>query len=101
DEFHRRMGEIAARELGGLDLSPELEIDMEISLASVNPRDVFEALARIEPAGQANPEAVFCSKSLQVYRYSTVGKEGSHLRMTLKDGKVFYNAIAWRQGHLA
>ena len=21
--------------------------------------------------------------------------------MTLKDGKVFYNAIAWRQGHLA
>ena len=101
DEFNKRMREIASRELKGLDLCPELDIDMELPLESVSPREVFDALAKIEPAGQGNPEVVFCSRSVQVYRYSTVGKDGSHLRMTLKDGKVIYNAIAWRQGHLA
>lgn len=101
EEFHKRMGEIAARELKGLDLCPELDIDMELPLKLVNPRDVFDALSRIEPAGQANPEAVFYSRNVQVYRYSTVGKDGSHLRMTLKDGKVVYNAIAFRQGYWA
>ncbi len=101
DDFYKRMGEIASRELKGLDLCPELEIDMEMSLEAINPRDVFDALAKIEPTGQDNKEAVFCSKNVQVYRYSTMGKDSSHLRMVLKDGKVIYNAIAWRQGYRA
>lgn len=99
DDFHKRMGEIAARELKGLDLSPEMEIDMELSLESVNPRDVFDALAKIEPAGQGNKEALFCSKNIKVDRYKTVGKESTHLKMTLKDGKVLYDAIAFRLGY--
>lgn len=101
DEFHKRMSEIASRELGGLDLSPELEIDMELSLDLVNPRDIFDAQTKIEPAGQANPEAVFYSRNVKVDRYKKVGKENTHLKMTLKVGKVSYDAIAWRQGHLA
>jgi single-stranded-DNA-specific exonuclease len=99
DDFHKRMGEIAARELKGLDLSPEMEIDMELSLESVNPRDVFDALAKIEPAGQGNKDALFCSKNIKVDRYKTVGKESTHLKMTLKDGKVLYDAIAFRLGY--
>jgi single-stranded-DNA-specific exonuclease len=34
-----------------------------------------------------------------VVRYRTVGRDKSHLKLTLKDGSVIYDAIAFNQGH--
>lgn len=99
--FLQRLDDIAARELGELDLSPELVIDMEIVLNEIKPVEIFEILAKIEPTGQNNPDVVFSSRHLQVEKYRTVGKEGNHLQFSLRDKNIIYKAIAFQRGHLA
>ena len=46
-----------------------------------------------------NPEPLFCSRNLVVKRAQAVGKDQSHLRLTVADSRgVHYNGIAFRQG---
>ncbi len=95
-----RLREIAAKELSDLDLRPTLRADLEIPLDQLHPRMLTD-LDRLQPTGQANPEAVFVSRDLRVVKYRTVGAEGQHLKMTLSDGRITYDAIAFRQGKCA
>jgi hypothetical protein len=37
---------------------------------------------------------------VRVLRSRTVGKDSSHLKLTITDGKITYDAIAFRLGHL-
>jgi single-stranded-DNA-specific exonuclease len=97
--FRERLESITRRELGEMDLYPELIIDQEIHLEKTRPVEIFDALSKLEPTGQTNPEAVFCSYNVQVLQFWPVG-EGRHLKLKLKAGGVIYNAIAFRQGHL-
>ncbi len=97
--FRERLESIAKRELGEMELNPELIIDQEIQLEKVRPAEIFDALNKLEPTGQTNPEAVFCSYNVQVMQFWPVG-EGRHLKLKLKAGGVVYDAIAFRQGHL-
>ncbi len=99
--FLQRLGDIARRELGELDLCPELVIDMEIILNEIKPVELFEVLAKIEPTGQNNPEVVFCSRNLKVEKYRTVGKEDNHLQLSLRDNNITYKAIAFQRGNLS
>ena len=39
------------------------------------------------------------SRGARVLRSRTVGKDQSHLKLTLTDGRITYDAIAFRQGH--
>ena len=56
-----RLREIAAKELSDLDLRPTLRADLEIPLDQLHPRMLTD-LDRLQPTGQANPEAVFVSR---------------------------------------
>jgi single-stranded-DNA-specific exonuclease len=96
--FRERLESIAKRELGKIELNPELIIDQDIQLEKARPVEIFDTLSKLEPAGQGNPEAVFCSNNVQVLQYKDVG-EGRHLKLKLKAGGVIYNAIAFRQGY--
>jgi single-stranded-DNA-specific exonuclease len=100
EELNHRLGEIARRELADQDLRPMLRADLEIPLALMRP-SYLEEIELLQPTGMANPDAVFVSRNLQVINARTVGSEGLHLRLTVKDGGVTYNAIAFRQGHWA
>lgn len=93
-----RLVEIAVRELDGRDLAPELKIDLEIPLRELHPK-MLPALDRLQPTGMDNPDVVFVSRNLQVMNSRTVGTDGKHLRLTVTDGRITYNAIAFRQGH--
>jgi single-stranded-DNA-specific exonuclease len=100
-ELVRRLREIAAQELGGRDLYASLRADMEIPLYDLRP-DFLEHLERLQPAGQGNPEAAFVSRNVPVRKYSTMGGEKQHLRMTLDAGYGYViDAVAFRQGHKA
>ncbi len=99
-ELSRRLAEIAQRELAEQDLRPMLRADLEIPLALMRP-SYLEEIERLQPTGMQNPDAIFVSRNLQVINARTVGSEAAHLRLTVKDGGVTYNAIAFRQGHWA
>ncbi len=93
-----RLQHIAEEKLGGLDLRPVLKADLEIPLSELHP-DLLKELAWLQPTGQGNPEALFVSRGLRVVRCKSVGKDSSHMRLTVTDGYITYDAIAFRQGH--
>lgn len=100
DELMRRLNEIAERELMDRDLRPALRADMEIPLKDLRP-DFLHDLDMLQPTGAGNPEAMFVSRGLQVLRAKTVGADAKHLKLAVTDGRITFDAIAFRQGQWA
>ena len=98
-ELVERLRLIAQRELGSLDLRPTLRADAQVNLAELTP-DLLNDLGYLQPTGQNNPAARFVSRGVRVLRSKTVGKDNSHLKLTVTDGIITYDAIAFRQGNL-
>ncbi|MDL1896736.1 single-stranded-DNA-specific exonuclease RecJ, partial [Anaerolineae bacterium CFX7] len=92
--LHARLRAIAARELRGLDLKPTLSIDAVAELSAMN-WEVLAQLERLQPFGYGNREPVFLSKNVLVKNARIVGAD--HLALTLSDGAVTWDAIAFRQ----
>jgi single-stranded-DNA-specific exonuclease len=93
-----KLRSIAEDKLSGLDLKPVLQADLEIQLSNLVP-EILEQLEIIQPTGYGNPQAVFVSRELKVNDHRLVGREGNHLKLTVSDGWISYDAIAFRQGH--
>lgn len=94
-----RLKQLAAERLAGLDLHPTLEIDAVVKFPLLD-WPLYEFIESVEPCGEGNPTPVFAAGEVQVLEKRAVGKEGRHLKLTLKqDGKPF-DAIAFRQGDL-
>lgn len=94
-----RLMEIARQKLTGLDLRPTLAADAEVTLTELRP-DLLKHLAHLQPTGYGNPEAVFVSRGVQVRSSRTVGADHRHLKMTVSDGRITFDAIGFRLGHL-
>ncbi len=94
-----RLKEIANQQLAGLDLRPSLSADLEVSLSKMT-GEVLKYLDYLQPTGYGNPDAVFVSRGLTVKSVRTVGADNKHLKMTLSDGRVSYDAIGFRLGPL-
>ncbi len=97
-ELVARLEALAAERLAEADLRPKLVADMEIPLSDLTP-DVLRYLDWMQPTGYGNPAAVFVSRDLRVAFSRAVGKEGAHLKLKVTDGRITYDAIAFRQGH--
>lgn len=99
-EALERLKAIAAEQLGSLDLRPTLQADAELSLADLKP-ELLDHLTLLEPTGYGNPQPQFVTRGLGVRSGRAVGKEGNHLKLSVTDGWVTFDAIAFRQGHWA
>jgi single-stranded-DNA-specific exonuclease len=97
-EAIERLQAIAREQLGGLDLRPTLHADAQIPLGDLKP-DLLAHLEMVEPTGFGNPHVSLVSRNLQVRDARIVGQEGKHLKLTVTDGWITYDAIAFRQGH--
>ena len=94
----RQLQEITNQQLAGRDLRPILSADAEIPLADLRP-DLLKYLELLQPTGFKNRGAMFASRDLKVRSHRTVGRDGSHLKLTVTDGWITFDAIAFRQGH--
>lgn len=97
DELIARMQGIAEQALANSDLRPTLRADMELPLRDLKP-EILGYLEWLQPTGQSNPQALFVSRGLRVIRSRAVGREANHLKLTVTDGYVTYDAIAFRMG---
>ena len=95
-----RMRAIAVEQLSALNLQPVLRADLEIPLSDLHPT-YLKYLDSMQPCGQDNAEAVFVSRNLRVTNCKTIGSEKQHLRLSVSDGRITYDGIAFRQGHRA
>src|SRR5262249_55454715 len=91
-ELEERLLEHAARALAGVELGPSVNIDAEWPLGRVRGQEI-KWLSRLQPHGMANPDPTLLSRGVTVLDAWTVGDEGRHLRLKLKDGSVTWSGI--------
>lgn len=96
-ELLERLNAIARQQLGGLDLRPVVNVDVEIPLRELRP-SILQDLALLEPTGYGNPQVNLVSRGLQVKGARLVGKEARHLKLVVTDGRITYDAIAFGLG---
>jgi single-stranded-DNA-specific exonuclease len=94
-----RLGALAEEQLGDQVLQPTLTADREVPLAELKP-ELLKQLDMLQPTGYGNPEAVFVSRNVKVHQSRAVGVDQAHIKITLTDGHVFFDAIGFRLGHL-
>ncbi|HSB65084.1 MAG TPA: single-stranded-DNA-specific exonuclease RecJ [Anaerolineales bacterium] len=93
-----RLRNIAKEQLGTLDLRPKILAEAEVPISELKP-DLLKYLSWLQPTGMGNPVPIFMSRNLRVTRQRAIGADGAHLKMSVTDGRITYDAIAFRQGH--
>jgi single-stranded-DNA-specific exonuclease len=93
-----RLTMIAETQLDSVDLRPTITADIELPLKKLKP-ELLDYLIWLQPTGYGNQQPTFVSRKLSVLRSKTVGKDQGHLKLAISDGKITFDAIAFRQGH--
>ncbi|MGW8249253.1 MAG: single-stranded-DNA-specific exonuclease RecJ [Anaerolineales bacterium] len=93
-----RLHEITDRELADLDLRPTLHADLEISLSDLKP-ELLKYLELLQPTGFGNRQAYFVSRSLKPMGVRVIGRDKAHLKFSVTDGWITFDAIAFQQGY--
>jgi len=100
-QLHKTLSDLAETQLAGVDLRPRLDIDAEVSLPDLA-GDMFQAIQQLAPFGQGNPSPAFLSRRVQVVECRTMGNNGEHLRLKIKQGDTVWDGVAFGMGeHLA
>ncbi|HUJ77099.1 MAG TPA: single-stranded-DNA-specific exonuclease RecJ, partial [bacterium] len=93
-QIEAKLSAIAAAELAGRDLRPQLDIDCQVKFHDLNGATYLN-LQRLAPFGQGNPTPLFLSRAVKVVDYRTMGNSGQHLRLRLKQGSLIWDAVAF------
>lgn len=75
------LDEYARLRLTPADFEPILDLDSELELDQVTP-DLFQALERLEPFGQGNPEPVFAARAVRLMAPPKILKD-KHVKLRL------------------
>lgn len=98
-ELRRRLAAYADERIDPRDLVPRLTVDAPLPLGDVR-ADLLRGLASLEPFGRGNPRPVFHAEPVEVAAGPrTMGER--HLRMTLRQGRAAFPAVAWRAAERA
>ena len=71
-----------------------IDIDAALDLRHMNGK-LISMLSQLGPFGCANPEPVFLSRNIEIADVKSLGEDGEHLRLRLRDGAVTWPAIAF------
>ena len=94
----QHLSQLATTQLDGVDLHPQLDIDAEVTLPELS-GDTFNAIQQLAPFGRGNPAPTFLSRRAEVVDCQTMGGNGEHLRLKLKQGGVIWDAVGFRLGN--
>ncbi len=98
-ELRRRLAAYANEQIEPQDLVPRLTVDAPLPLADVR-SGLLRDLAALEPFGRGNLRPVFQAAPVEVTDGPrTMNKR--HLRMTVRQGRATFRAIAWRAAERA
>lgn len=93
-EFRRRMNEIASGYLSENDFKPELIIDGEIDLETIDMR-FWKLLSQFEPFGPGNLRPIFVSRDICIEGVPTIVGNG-HLKMKVsQNGSGVFDVIGF------
>ncbi len=96
--FQQTLSQLAATQLAGVDLRPHLDIDAEVVLPDLS-GNTLQTIQQLAPFGQGNPAPIFLSRRVRVIDCHTMGNNGEHLRMKLKQGSTMWDGVGFRLGN--
>lgn len=96
-QFAERLDAIAAEQFAGQELVPELKLDCVLDFDQLN-EQLMEFIDRLEPCGAANPPPLFQSNGVVVLSKRQVGAQRRHLKLSLRQRGVVFDAIGFRLG---
>jgi single-stranded-DNA-specific exonuclease len=99
EKLKTRLKSLAEFQLGSKDLRQTLNADAVVPLTDLR-ADLLSYLDHLQPTGYGNQEAVFVTRNVRVTHSRAVGAEGKHLKLSVTDGHVTFDAIGFRLGHL-
>jgi len=97
NEFKSQMTTYSDRILLDIDLVPELEADLEISLEDLG-YPLLEKINSLRPLGYGNPQPTFVTRNLKIKHMRRVGKNDTHLKCSVSNGKQLFEGIAFGRG---
>jgi len=92
EEFKAYFDKIVSERVSEEDYIPSIEIDAEVNLREIS-EQLIKEISRLEPFGPCNPEPTFSSFALDSYSPMVVGN--GHLKLKIKEGNLFYDAIGF------
>jgi single-stranded-DNA-specific exonuclease len=97
-EFKEMFNTVSIEQMEGEDLTPALNIDLEIKLSSIS--DVLlKELKCLSPHGEGNPVPVFATRDVKVVgQMRRFGVSGKHLGFYVRQGDVSFKAVAFGMG---
>jgi single-stranded-DNA-specific exonuclease len=98
EELVSRLQQITTDKLGDLDLRPTLKADQEIPLSELKP-ELLNYLDLLQPTGFGNRQAYFISRDLRPMAVRAIGRDQAHLKFSVTDGWITFDAIAFQQGY--
>ncbi|MDR2592715.1 MAG: single-stranded-DNA-specific exonuclease RecJ [Chitinispirillales bacterium] len=96
DAFRERFNEVVKSKLSEKDLAPRVTADAEVPIDQLTPK-LLRIIKQMEPFGPGNMRPVLLTKGLK-HRYPPKIVGQKHLKMSLTDGKVVMDAIAFGMG---
>ncbi len=96
DEFRRQICQLAGQYYNSDSLHTALDVDCDIAPELLTLGNV-QSLDALEPCGSGCPKPMLMMKNLTVDRVQPVGG-GKHLRLRLRSGRHFFNAIYFSCG---
>ena len=100
DEFRQRFVGFVNDRLGPDDLVGVIDIDAVCTLDDVR-IDLFEQIQKLAPFGRGNPSPMLCAEGVVTDQPAQrMGKEGSHMRVTLRQGRRLVSAVGFGMGDL-
>ena len=90
--------QLATTRLEGVDLRPRLDIDAEVTLPELG-GDTFQIIQQLAPFGRGNPQPAFLSRGVEVVDCRTMGSNGEHLRLKVKQRNLVWDGVAFGWGN--
>ena len=95
--FRRELNRLFKEDVKQGDLSPKLDIDLELNQRDINLK-LAEQIELMKPFGYGNPRPVFMCRNLYIENSRTVGNGDKHLKLNLKSSENTIDAIGFNFG---
>ncbi|MCP1125309.1 single-stranded-DNA-specific exonuclease RecJ [Bacillus sp. 3103sda1] len=99
-ELRRRLNEQAAVQLSDEDFIPVTVVDAVCDVEDVT-LAAIEEMQKLAPFGVGNPKPRIAVKGAGLESIRAIGSDGSHLKMTLRDGQATLDSVGFGFGAFA
>ncbi len=97
-EFKEIFNTVSAGQMEGEDLTPTLNVDLEVRLSSIS-NSLFKELKCLFPHGEGNQVPVFATRNVKaVGQIRRFGVNGKHLGFYVRQGDVSFKTVGFGMG---